>query len=162
MNRLRLCIFLLAFSPAIAFSQTTPQHESGKFRLHKFEQPIGEETYTITPDGSTLTLKTDFKFTDRGTAVPLTATLRTSDSYVPQSFVYQGQDLAHVGDRHRGHHQRRECHHSPRQRDALDPCSVALFHHLRLRAGCRANGDDALLARPMARPRRWPHCRSAR
>ncbi|MGA2688165.1 MAG: amidohydrolase family protein [Candidatus Korobacteraceae bacterium] len=91
MNRLRLCIFLLAISPAIAFSQTTPQNESGKFRLHKFEQPIGEESYTITADGGTLTLKTDFKFTDRGTAVPLTATLRTSDSYVPQSFVIKGQ-----------------------------------------------------------------------
>lgn len=91
MNRLRLCIFLLALSPAIAFSQTTPQNESGKFRLHKFEQPIGEENYSITADGSTLTLKTDFKFTDRGTDVPLTATLRTSDSYVPQSFVIKGQ-----------------------------------------------------------------------
>ena len=91
MNRLRLCIFLLALSPAIAFSQTTPQNESGKFRLHKFEQPIGEESYSITADGSALTLKTDFTFTDRGTAVPLTATLRTSDSYVPQSFVIKGQ-----------------------------------------------------------------------
>jgi imidazolonepropionase-like amidohydrolase len=90
-NRLRLCIFLLFFSPAIAFSQTTPQNESGKFRLHKFEQPIGEENYNITAESGTLTLKTDFKFTDRGTAVPLTATLRTSDSYVPQSFVLKGQ-----------------------------------------------------------------------
>jgi len=90
-NRLRLCIFLLALLPAIAFSQTTPQNESGKFRLHKFEQPIGEENYSITADGGTLTLTTDFKFTDRGTAVPLTATLRTSDSYVPQSFVIKGQ-----------------------------------------------------------------------
>lgn len=93
MNRLcRLCIFLLAFSPAILFSQTNaPSSQSGKFRLHKFEQPIGQETYTITPDGSTLTLKSEFEFTDRGSKVPLSATLRTSDDYVPQSFVIKGK-----------------------------------------------------------------------
>lgn len=91
MNRLRLCIFLLALSPAVVLAQATPQNESGKFRLHKFEQPIGEESYTITADGSTQTLKTDFKFTDRGSEVPLTATLRTSDNYVPQSFVITGK-----------------------------------------------------------------------
>ncbi len=93
MNRLcRLCVFVLAFSPAILLAQTnTPSNEAGKFRLHKFEQPIGEETYTITPDGGTLTLKSEFEFTDRGSKVPLTATLRTSDSYVPQSFVIKGK-----------------------------------------------------------------------
>ena len=84
----RVCIFLLALLPATLLAQATP--ESGKFRLHKFEQAIGEESYTITPEGKTLTLKTDFKFTDRGTPVPLMATLRTSDSYVPQSFVIKG------------------------------------------------------------------------
>lgn len=92
MNRLRrlgICVLLL--SSSILIAQTPPAAESGKFRLHKFEQPIGEESYTITPDGKTLTLKTDFKFTDRGTAVPLTATLRTSESYVPQSFVISGK-----------------------------------------------------------------------
>jgi imidazolonepropionase-like amidohydrolase len=86
----RVCLLLLVFSPAILFAQDAPQSEAGKFRLHKFEQAIGEENYTITPDGSALTLKTDFKFTDRGTPVPLTATLRTSDSYVPQSFTIKG------------------------------------------------------------------------
>jgi len=89
LNRLGVCLLLL--SSSILIAQTTPAAESGKFRLHKFEQPIGEESYTITPDGNTLTLKTDFKFTDRGTPVPLTATLRTSDSYVPQSFVISGK-----------------------------------------------------------------------
>jgi imidazolonepropionase-like amidohydrolase len=87
----RVCFLLLALSPATLFAQTAPSTETGKFRLHKFEQAIGEENYTITPDGATLTLKTDFKFTDRGSPVPLTATLRTSDSYVPQSFVINGK-----------------------------------------------------------------------
>jgi hypothetical protein len=87
----RFCILLLILSPISGFSQTSPQTESGKFRLHKFEQAIGEENYTLTPDGDTLTLRTDFKFTDRGNAVPLTATLRTSDNYVPESFVIKGK-----------------------------------------------------------------------
>ncbi len=89
MNLLRrACLLLVALFPAILIAQAAP--ESGKFRLHKFEQAIGEENYTITPDGSALNLKTDFKFTDRGTPVPLTATLRTSDSYVPQNFTIKG------------------------------------------------------------------------
>ena len=91
--RLRhLCVLLLAFLPAVLPAQTNPPStETGKFRLHKFEQPIGEETYTITPDGTALILKSEFEFTDRGSKVPLTATLRTSDSYVPQSFVIKGK-----------------------------------------------------------------------
>ena len=92
MNRLhRLGICLLVLSSSLLIAQNPPAAESGKFQLHKFEQAIGEESYTITPDGSTRTLKTDFKFTDRGTPVPLTATLRTSDSYAPQSFVITGK-----------------------------------------------------------------------
>ncbi len=86
-----LCLLGLAIFPAILPAQTSSTApESGKFRLHKAEQPIGEEAYTITPDGNSLTLKSDFKFTDRGSPVPLTATLSTSDSYVPQSFVIKG------------------------------------------------------------------------
>ena len=87
-----LCVLLIAFMPAFLLAQTNPPStESGKFRLHKFEQPIGEETYTIMPDGTALTLKSEFEFTDRGSKVPLTATLRTSDSYVPQNFVIKGK-----------------------------------------------------------------------
>ncbi len=91
MNRLRRAfLLLLVLLPAILIAQAAPQAEAGKFRLHKFEQAIGEENYTITADGGALTLKTDFKFTDRGSPVPLSATLRTSDSYVPQSFTIKG------------------------------------------------------------------------
>ena len=39
--------------------------EQGKFILHKFEQPIGQETYEVTKDGDSLRVKMDFKFTDR-------------------------------------------------------------------------------------------------
>ncbi len=88
----RLGILLLFLSPALLLSQTNASSsQSGKFRLHKFEQPIGEETYTILPNTGTLTLRSEFEFTDRGSKVPLTATLRTSDSYVPQNFVIKGK-----------------------------------------------------------------------
>jgi len=82
---------LLVLVPLALFAQNAAQPDSGKFRLHKFEQAIGEETYTITPESNTLTLKSEFKFTDRGTPVPLSATLRTSDGYVPQSFAIKGK-----------------------------------------------------------------------
>jgi imidazolonepropionase-like amidohydrolase len=86
-----LCILLLAFSPLALFSQIpSPADETGQFHLHKFEQPIGKESYTITHDGNTLTLKSDFLFTDRGTKVPLSTTLKAMDDYTPQSFIIKG------------------------------------------------------------------------
>jgi imidazolonepropionase-like amidohydrolase len=81
----------LTFSALTLLSQTTsPANETGKFRLHKFEQPIGEETYTITQDEGVLTLKSDFAFTDRGSKVPLATTLKMTGDYTPQSFVIKG------------------------------------------------------------------------
>ena len=44
--------------------------ESGKYRLHKFEQAIGEEAYEIRRDGTGLVLTDKFEFTDRGSSVP--------------------------------------------------------------------------------------------
>jgi len=72
--------------------QTNPSSvEHGKFLLHKFEQPIGEETYEIEPDGNSLTAKIDFKFTDRGTDVPLSATFRSTLDLTPEAFEIKGQ-----------------------------------------------------------------------
>ena len=64
--------------------------EQGKFTLHKFEQAIGEETYEVRRDGDTITAKVDFKFTDRGQAVPLTATFRGAQDLTPQAFEIKG------------------------------------------------------------------------
>ena len=72
-------------------AQTPQTVESGKFRLHKFEQPIGEETYNITRDGDSLVVKSTFEFTDRGSKVPLTAELRTAQDLTPESFVIKGK-----------------------------------------------------------------------
>ena len=88
-SALFVCLLLLPFSPLVLLAQTSAD-ETGKFTLHKFEQPIGEETYTIAHDRGSLTLKTDFVFTDRGSKVPLSATLKAADDYTPQSFVIKG------------------------------------------------------------------------
>jgi len=62
----------------VGFTEQSPSAvvEQGKFTLHKFEQPIGEETYEIRREGDSLNAKIDFKFTDRGTEVPLATTFR--------------------------------------------------------------------------------------
>ena len=65
--------------------------EQGKFTLHKFEQPIGEETYEIHRDGDSIAAKIDFKFTDRGSPVPLTSTFRAASDLTPQSFEIKGR-----------------------------------------------------------------------
>jgi len=65
--------------------------EQGKFTLHKFEQAIGEETYEIRRDGDSLAVKMDFKFTDRGAPVPLSATFRAAQDLTPQAFEIKGR-----------------------------------------------------------------------
>jgi imidazolonepropionase-like amidohydrolase len=87
----------LAFN--IALAQSAPQAtqsagavvEHGKFQLHKFEQPIGEETYEISRNADGLHVKIDFKFTDRGTPVPLSATFKAAQDLTPESFEIKGQ-----------------------------------------------------------------------
>jgi imidazolonepropionase-like amidohydrolase len=70
---------------------TVPVLEQGKFTLHKFEQPIGEETYRVTADGAALAVAVKFKFTDRGTDVPLTADFRAGQDLTPQNFEIKGK-----------------------------------------------------------------------
>ena len=76
---------------AFVQAQTASPVSSGKFRLHKFEQPIGQESYTIARDGDVLLLRTDFEFTDRGSKVPLEAIVRTTDDYTPLHFTVKGK-----------------------------------------------------------------------
>lgn len=68
-----------------------PVLERGKFTLHKFEQPIGEESYEIRRDGDSLSAKIDFQFTDRGNTVPLSTTFRAAEDWTPQSFKINGK-----------------------------------------------------------------------
>ena len=91
-----LLAFLLcaAFAPAQHVNPDTKQVtavEQGKFRLHKFEQAIGEESYTVARENGSLVAKMEFKFTDRGTDVPLSATFRGSDDLTPEAFEIKGK-----------------------------------------------------------------------
>jgi imidazolonepropionase-like amidohydrolase len=65
--------------------------EQGRFTLHKFEQPIGEETYQIKRDGDAVVVAANFKFTDRGSPVPLSTTFRGASDLTPQSFEIKGK-----------------------------------------------------------------------
>jgi cytosine/adenosine deaminase-related metal-dependent hydrolase len=65
--------------------------EKGTFTLHKFEQAIGAETYEIRHYGDSLAVKMDFKFTDRGQEVPLSASFRGTSDLTPQAFEIKGK-----------------------------------------------------------------------
>lgn len=87
-------ILLSAIALSVAVAQQSSNDgdlvEQGKFTLHKFEQPIGEETYEIRKDGASLGVRMNFKFTDRGRAVPLTAAFRGASDLSPETFEIKG------------------------------------------------------------------------
>ncbi|HTL07286.1 MAG TPA: amidohydrolase family protein [Chitinophagaceae bacterium] len=86
MNKLVLAVLFLCTAP-VAFCQ---QADSGRFLLHKFEQLIGQETYTKTSTTAGTHYQIDFRFTDRGTPVPLTASCSLDANGNPQSFQVNG------------------------------------------------------------------------
>jgi imidazolonepropionase-like amidohydrolase len=87
-----LILVLCAVSAgAYRWPNEAPIIEQGKFTLHKFEQPLGEETYQIRREGDFLAVKVDFKFTDRGSAVPLFATFRSAADLTPMAFEIKGR-----------------------------------------------------------------------
>jgi imidazolonepropionase-like amidohydrolase len=96
------CFVLKITFPAFAAPQQAASAEKseiveqGKFTLHKFEQAIGEETYEIKRDGDALAVKVDFKFTDRGSPVPLAVTFRSAQDLTPLSFEIKGRTARSV------------------------------------------------------------------
>src|SRR5690348_6893517 len=88
-------LVLITFTSLCTLGQQTADNgtpvEQGKFTLHKFEQPIGQETYEIRRDGDSITAKIDFKFTDRGSEVPLATTFRAAQDLTPQAFEIKGR-----------------------------------------------------------------------
>jgi imidazolonepropionase-like amidohydrolase len=88
-----LTVFGLAsqWLPAQSSPSSEAPIEQGKFTLHKFEQAIGQETYEIRRDGNSVEATINFKFTDRGSPVPLTATFRGAQDLTPQEFVIKGR-----------------------------------------------------------------------
>ncbi|HLL72162.1 MAG TPA: hypothetical protein VK363_12045, partial [Pyrinomonadaceae bacterium] len=82
------------FRPATAQSSTpaTPLiEERGKFKLYKYQFPVGEETYEITREGESVQLAARSELTFIGGKVPLTATLQTRRDLSPVRFEIKGQ-----------------------------------------------------------------------
>jgi len=72
------------------FSASAQTPDSATFLLHKFAQNIGRETYTLQRTDSGLFYDVTFKFTDRGTPVPLKARLGITKNYEPLSLWVKG------------------------------------------------------------------------
>ncbi|HZX58610.1 MAG TPA: hypothetical protein VFE54_07785, partial [Mucilaginibacter sp.] len=83
---------LSAFLISLFFNSYSQQMaaDSGTFLLHKFQQNIGKEKYTISKSKDTVTCKADFKFVDRGSPVPLKTTLKVSNALEPFGLIIKG------------------------------------------------------------------------
>jgi imidazolonepropionase-like amidohydrolase len=86
------CVTILLLWAASGWTQTgLLAMEQGSYNLHKFEQLIGKETYTIAHSDKEVVLGANFNFTDRGTSVPLTATLVMAPDLTPNDFQIKGK-----------------------------------------------------------------------
>ena len=65
--------------------------ERGKFKLYKYQFPVGEETYEISRTGEALQLAARSELTFIGGKVSLTATLQARRDLVPTRFEIKGQ-----------------------------------------------------------------------
>jgi len=88
-----LCLALTSL--AAATTQAGAQQpdsviEGGSYVIHKFLQPIGQESYSITRTGEGVALADSFSFTDRGTPVVLNAALLSTPDLAPLRFTIKG------------------------------------------------------------------------
>jgi hypothetical protein len=88
MNIVQAVLLLLLITGSLR-AQTAG--EQGKFILHKFAKAIGEESYTVEHVNGTLTVTSNFLFTDRGTKVPLKATFTATEDLQPLTLTLDGQ-----------------------------------------------------------------------
>lgn len=78
---------------SLLFCQAQAQEipaDSGTFLLHKFQQHIGKETYKVYNYKDQKKYVVDFKFVDRGTPVPLKATIKINPVGDPVELVIKG------------------------------------------------------------------------
>src|SRR5512146_2161861 len=80
-----LATWLLA-TAALAQQPQGEVVESGKWKLYKFEQAIGAESYEIRRESDSLVMTDNFEFTDRGSTVPLQTTFRAAPDLTPRAF----------------------------------------------------------------------------
>ena len=91
MKKFIITISLLSnISILLAQANKTINTDSGTFLLHKFEQNIGKEKYTISRNDTSIIYNIDFKFVDRGSPVPLKAVLKLNSSNEPLSLYIKG------------------------------------------------------------------------
>lgn len=83
-----ILLSILSLSAFFATAQT--KSDSTSFFLHKFEQKIGKETYRVSKTGTEITYSVDFKFTDRGSPVPLKAELKLTPAFEPIGLKIKG------------------------------------------------------------------------
>jgi imidazolonepropionase-like amidohydrolase len=86
-------IFAIFLFLTAAFAGSLPgAQEQGTLLLHFLQLPVGEETYQLTTaaDGS-LTLHANFEYTERGSRVPLAATLHMQPDLTPLQFESKGK-----------------------------------------------------------------------
>lgn len=84
-------LFLIStflFTIHTSFSQTIT--DSGTYLLHKFEQNIGKEKYTVAKNPNSINYDVDFKYVDRGSPVSLTATMQLTNTLEPVYFRING------------------------------------------------------------------------
>ena len=77
---------------SFALPQEAAAENTAKFRLHKFEQAIGEETYVETAAAGGRNFSISFEFTDRGSPVPLQAHFTSRDDLTPTEFEISGRN----------------------------------------------------------------------
>lgn len=90
MKHYLLLLAMMLRLPVAAQTQPSTLADSGTFVLHKFEQPIGKETYRLTRTAQALTYDVDFRFVDRGSTVPLQAKLVVTPMLEPVSLAIKG------------------------------------------------------------------------
>jgi hypothetical protein len=86
-----ILLSFLSFSFLAANAQETTLPDTGTFFLHKFQQHIGQETYRINRSANLITYNVDFKFTDRGSPVPLKAELAITPKLEPVRLIIKGK-----------------------------------------------------------------------
>lgn len=84
-----ISFILLSFIFCKTQAQDAPA-DSGVFLLHKFEQHIGKETYKVYNYKDSKKYVVDFKFVDRGSPVPLKATLKVNPVADPIELIVKG------------------------------------------------------------------------
>jgi imidazolonepropionase-like amidohydrolase len=81
-------VVLFVISSLVSSAQDTLS--KGAFILHKFQQPIGREFYSMVKHHDSLKLRSDFKFTDRGQDVFLDAVMVADMKHTPGYFKIKG------------------------------------------------------------------------